>query len=990
MSNDRARLSFDATRRYRSVVAQQGRVTLEADVNEAQIIASENLIAETLDIVGPAGTPDDGFKVSAGTAVPDFTVGAGTMYVGGLRVTQEAAVAFGTQSEWLDNQGDPLAADDAAGRVDEFVYLFLREQEVAAVEDAPLREVALGGPDSGGRTRLLQRIVRTPAGGAACAPALKKTEAGWKALGLDFDPDTLRLSSSATLQVTYVQPPVAETQCDPQVLGGYLGADNQMIRVQISSIDELDKTFKLVWGYNNASFLHRCTAIDNMTLQLIAEPIDSYHAPALGKAVEVLRSAVKLDALPAEDNYIAAHSGVVTTPTKAYVPGVRQLSLPAALPAPYVSDTTPLFLRLWEAEIAFTPGKPVDLAGSGLQVTIALPGTPGALTVGQFWAFSVRPSTPAKMYPQRYFDAPQPPEGPRMWACPLAVIGWGSKGFELLNDCRNKFDNLVELTARDSGECCGITVTPAQVSGGAGLQALLDKHAGQRATIALRPGKYTLAAPLRLTAKHSGLVLEGCQPGVALSATDGKLDAFRDGLIVLTQTDNFTLRGLDIAVPLHHGADRIFSEAPAKQPAYTGIGVRAIQCGGLTVAECRFHVGTIAKAVIGAACIRAGGACPGLAIEDNVFEGPRSDNGSTLFLLGVMSGPEYPASGTAVKRNPNSGASLLEILLQDLSITGNRFGELTLAVWIRGEMGRIRCADNTALACNAGFYFAHTSFIGFHEAYTAAAQDYRSSPSQTYTAYGIQTASAQMFVYIAADDFAAATPLPSTTSGGTMVIKGKAPSASVMKRLQQEAVTTNKMLTESIEKLTKVQKTKSAKTKAVPELTEKALTTKISAKIVETSIAQNNGLTLGRPNDAPEISPVIRFSGNEIELLAGDGQTFDATADTGTLALKVLVDDRDGMSLIVNANQVFGSTQYQLIDVFQMTGLMAITGNTVANTYPRGLALRLSSASDGESGAALSLSGNAFTGIALVDPWDPTLLGGEVSDWGVPNSQSNP
>ena len=34
MGSDRARISFDHSRGYRSVVAQQGRVTLEADVNE--------------------------------------------------------------------------------------------------------------------------------------------------------------------------------------------------------------------------------------------------------------------------------------------------------------------------------------------------------------------------------------------------------------------------------------------------------------------------------------------------------------------------------------------------------------------------------------------------------------------------------------------------------------------------------------------------------------------------------------------------------------------------------------------------------------------------------------------------------------------------------------------------------------------------------------------------------------------------------------------
>src|SRR5436305_7570993 len=108
MSSDRARVSYDPTRQYRSVVAQQGRVTLEADVNEAQEIAGEILRAETIDIVGPCGTPDDGYKIAAGGAAPDFAVGPGTMYVGGERVTWPAGLSYSSQPEWLDRDLDPL------------------------------------------------------------------------------------------------------------------------------------------------------------------------------------------------------------------------------------------------------------------------------------------------------------------------------------------------------------------------------------------------------------------------------------------------------------------------------------------------------------------------------------------------------------------------------------------------------------------------------------------------------------------------------------------------------------------------------------------------------------------------------------------------------------------------------------------------------------------------------------------------------------------
>ena len=70
MGSDRARISYDERQQYRSVVMQQGRVTLEADWNESQVISAEGSRKDLLDIVGPAGTPDNGYAVTF--PVPGF------------------------------------------------------------------------------------------------------------------------------------------------------------------------------------------------------------------------------------------------------------------------------------------------------------------------------------------------------------------------------------------------------------------------------------------------------------------------------------------------------------------------------------------------------------------------------------------------------------------------------------------------------------------------------------------------------------------------------------------------------------------------------------------------------------------------------------------------------------------------------------------------------------------------------------------------------
>src|ERR1700745_2265562 len=87
MATDIARLSFDPERLYRGVVAQQGRVSLEAEQNEQRVIDTEERRKEVIDIVGPAGTPDNGYAVSKGNGPGfDLAIGRGTMYVGGWRV----------------------------------------------------------------------------------------------------------------------------------------------------------------------------------------------------------------------------------------------------------------------------------------------------------------------------------------------------------------------------------------------------------------------------------------------------------------------------------------------------------------------------------------------------------------------------------------------------------------------------------------------------------------------------------------------------------------------------------------------------------------------------------------------------------------------------------------------------------------------------------------------------------------------------------------
>src|SRR4051794_31504073 len=100
MAGDRARISYSPSRKYREMLGLQGRVLLEADHNEGQRLFSEDVRHHALDFVGPCGTPDDGYKITAPPA--DFQIAAGTMYVAGIRNTLEQDTTYSTQPDWLD------------------------------------------------------------------------------------------------------------------------------------------------------------------------------------------------------------------------------------------------------------------------------------------------------------------------------------------------------------------------------------------------------------------------------------------------------------------------------------------------------------------------------------------------------------------------------------------------------------------------------------------------------------------------------------------------------------------------------------------------------------------------------------------------------------------------------------------------------------------------------------------------------------------------
>lgn len=739
MGSDRARISYDYNQQYRGVVAQQGRVTLEADWNEAQQIASEELREETLDFVGPSGTSDNGYEVidykvidpKNPSAPFDFAARNGTMYVGGVRAFTGSAIKYSNQTDWLDYEGDPdWVALKKVSSSRELVYLLLREQEVSAVEDSALLEKALGGPDTTQRLRLIQHIVRLQTKGENCSSALDEAIETWREKkGLQLDPSTLRLSSATTLQVSFAPPPTPVDLCEPEARSGYLEADNQLIRVQIIDFDPKTNRGKLVWGFDNATFLYQAEVVDQTTLRLIKpRPVDDFHRPALNQTVEVLRSAAQLH----NKEYIASATGLVTTLTTAYNPDTREVSLATALPTEYQNTTQSprLFLRVWERTEDFTPGVPVSLAETGLQVTLS---TSNQLWhIGDYWQIAVRTGEPTEVHPKRYREAPQPPDGPRLWACPLAVIGWNDGRLKVLQDCREQFDDLVKLTKRQSGGCCTVVVKPEDLTDTTTLQSIIDRFASRERpnrdhiTICLMPGTYLLPRSLELDPQHSNFTLEGCGDGAELQAEQGQEVNFLHGLIVLNRADYVTLRNLRFQLPIVPfvkaggnltpfnpltGNDQAIFGAQFQQQLRVSIGVRPLHCALLTIESCLFRFSIEESIKLFAVGIFAGSECWGLKLIENRFLSKKeylftNQQGEVHAMAGYLLSPSL------IPTPEENQFKIVLSLIQDAVIHNNHFTGLSDAMLAIADTGMLRIEGNVVLDCIFGFWLAPIELRG--------------------------------------------------------------------------------------------------------------------------------------------------------------------------------------------------------------------------------------------------------------------------------------
>ncbi|MER5911351.1 DUF6519 domain-containing protein [Streptomyces sp. NPDC001982] len=468
MHADLSRSTFRPERHYSAVVAQQGRVQLDADLNEQAAIQLHRERILVADLIGRHGGPRDatGFRIEYVGGKHDIDtlyIHGGRYYVDGILVDadrpapgtpvpdegaedEQPAPAKTYWDYWDQPDGfrDPEKPGDRLPSPTPspfLVYLQVWERAVNAAEDPALREVALGAalPDTAVRAKVVWQVLPLSLGELE----IEDAEPSKEVVRAAFDRWAQRRSTAtARLAARSERPEHADDDpCLVRPDARYRGPENQLYRVEVhAGGDAKNATFK--WSRENGSVVFPVDELDGTWVQLASLGVDDKLDLDVGDFVEFTDTAYasRREALP------------LLRVEELDLPG-RRVRL-SAEPAPGVGRLPHLhpFLRRWDHhEGARRKGRTTALKGGAVPVTEGewLPledgveiyfAQGGGYRTGDHWLIPARTATGGVEWPTDPARRPllREPAGIALHYAPLALV----KGEESAVDLRLAFGPL--------------------------------------------------------------------------------------------------------------------------------------------------------------------------------------------------------------------------------------------------------------------------------------------------------------------------------------------------------------------------------------------------------------------------------------------------------------------------------------------------------------------------------------------------------------------
>lgn len=470
MKGDFTRSTFKKKNHYSSVRMQQGRVQLDADWNEQMDIQTHLSQTEATDVIGRTGCPKygGGFKVDALPDGSDLTISPGRIYVDGILCELEEPGATYTKQPDFPNPPD-------VGPGDYLVYLDVWQRHITALEDEGIREKALGGPDTATRTKTIWQVKLQSPDNMDC-----------NQIGPDWLPENVKKSGNLSARAKPGEEPDDPCILPPQA--GYRRLENQLYRVEIhkSGIagpldDSNNATFK--WSRNNGSITAKVKTING-----VGEIEISHSVP--GRLDEFVSG--QWIELTDEDHELRGEKGVFLNILEKNGEKLTIETCPEDVgwdPNEFANNPK---VRSWDSVGTLQVHIPTDNEGFiHLEGGVEIKFEDGEdYQSGDYWFIPARSATGDIEWPKHESDLTiqifKAPDGIKHHYCQLALVNIDNNGFHFLQDCRDFFPPLNEVTIGKG--CCTFTV-------GDGISSFGDFDSIQDAVDKVKQGGYICLLP---------------------------------------------------------------------------------------------------------------------------------------------------------------------------------------------------------------------------------------------------------------------------------------------------------------------------------------------------------------------------------------------------------------------------------------------------------------------------------------------------------------
>lgn len=328
-------------------------------------------------------------------------------------------------SEQVDFPNPPTLPELPTGGRTDLIYLDVWERHITSLEDAELREVALGGPDTDTRSKVIAQVKIFPDVGAInCEDHITDWE------------DHIA-PANGRLTTRLVEPDTGITPCELGESGGYLGLENRLYRVEIHESGTIAGGATFKWSRSNAAQVYAISEFLPETggqvfqIRLSQRGKDNFLKIKEDDYIEISNEERDLD---------TTQAGIIAKVVK-----VTDTLLELDSDVSMFMGGTLAKIRRWDISNAMTEGLTAISDGPIFQledrIEIEFSGTD--FKAGDYWVFTARTLTGTIDLLEQ-----AAPLGIRHHYCKLALLKL-ENSTDPVEDCRPSFPPLTNICAED-------------------------------------------------------------------------------------------------------------------------------------------------------------------------------------------------------------------------------------------------------------------------------------------------------------------------------------------------------------------------------------------------------------------------------------------------------------------------------------------------------------------------------------------------------------